>query len=299
MSSIACCKGRYTAVTISSNSTKRLIKQSRPTLALFSILCMISLQPSHPLTMMASSTHSSKLQTTGGLFRPHLFITAPMFLLGSFLQTSTIYNPGGKKFFKQSITEEKRFLFLELGKREAKAAAKYLKQFSLQHVAASPLSRALFGAKQITESDDSATTLSDIFVHDGFRELNRGSWALKTAVEIGLDLLERFNACDHTVTPDGGGESYLQLKERVMDGHRQLLEMTDAGKASALVSHLQVTRAILSDALDLPPNKIAQLKVGTASITCIDYCTLGGKPQVHFQSWKPEIGLPESYDGAN
>ena len=187
----------------------------------------------------------------------------------------------------------------ELGKREAKAAAKYLKQFSLQHVASSPLSRALFGAKQITESDDNATTLSDIFVHDGFRELNRGSWALKTAEEIGLDLLERFNACDHTVTPDGGGESYLQLKERVMDGHRQLLEMTDAGKASALVSHLQVTRAILSDALDLPPNKIAQLKVSTASITCIDYCTLGGKPQVHFQSWKPEIGLPESYDGAN
>jgi len=77
MFSIACCKGRYTAVTISSNSTKRLIKQSRPTLALFSILCMISLQPSHPLTMMASSTHSSKLQTTGGDDQPPLLPIAP------------------------------------------------------------------------------------------------------------------------------------------------------------------------------------------------------------------------------
>jgi|NOAtaT_6_FD_contig_41_109252_length_1091_multi_4_in_0_out_0_1 broad specificity phosphatase PhoE len=188
-----------------------------------------------------------------------------------------------------------------LGKLEAIAAAQYLKDFDLHQVASSPLSRAVFGAQQIVQQakDASNTCTDSIFIHDGFRELNRGSWSGKTAEEIGYDMLERFNNCDLTVTPDGGGESYLQLKERVMEAYGELLKLTPSGKASALVSHLQVTRALLSDALRLPPNRMASIKIATASITCIDYCTRGGQPIVHFQSWKPQTGLQESIDGAN
>jgi probable phosphoglycerate mutase len=188
-----------------------------------------------------------------------------------------------------------------LGKLEAIAAAQYLKDFTLHQVASSPLSRAVFGAQQIVQAMDASntSTTKSIFIHDGFRELNRGSWSGKTAEEIGHDMLERFDNCDLTVTSDGGGESYLQLKERVMEAYGELLNLTPAGKASALVSHLQVTRALLSDALHLPPNRMASLKIATASITCIDYCTRGGQPIVHFQSWKPQTGLQESKDGAN
>ncbi len=111
--------------------------------------------------------------------------------------------------------------------------------------------------------------------------------------------MERFNNCDLTVTPDGGGKSYLQLKDPILQPHKELLQLTDNGKAIALVSHLQVTRALLIDALILPPNRMVSLKITTASITCIDYCTVGGPPIVHFQSWKPQAGLQESIDGVN
>lgn len=184
-----------------------------------------------------------------------------------------------------------------LGEQEAIAASKYLQQFQLHRIASSPLSRAMFGAMQVL-SNQQGREFDDIFVHDGFRELDRGSWCGKTEEEIGLDLLEQFNACVLSVTPDGG-ESYPELKERVMTAKRELLDLTEVGRASALVSHLQVTRSILSDALGIPTGKMTQLKVATASITCIDYCTLGGKPVVHLQSFKPQAGLRESKDGAN
>jgi len=176
------------------------------------------------------------------------------------------------------------------------AAAEYLRDFNLQHVAASPLSRAIYGAKQILAQQNSQ--ISDLRIYPGFSELDRGSWCGLTKEEIGGDMLARFDACDETVTPKGG-ESYPQLKARVLEARDKLLEITDFGKASAIVSHLQVTRSALSDALGIPTNKMTELKVATASITCIDYDSVTGCQAVHFQSFKPDFGLRESKDGAN
>jgi len=189
-----------------------------------------------------------------------------------------------------------------LGELEAIEAGAYLSRFKLQHVASSPLSRAKFGAREVmsrqtcphTESNDS----NDIIFYDGFTELNRGAWCGKTKDEIGADNLARFDACDESVTPDGG-ESYPTLKSRVLKARDELLKITDVGRASAIVSHLQVTRAMLSEALGMDIKEMAGLQIKTASISCIDYCLSTGKEYVKFQSFKPECGLNESKDGAN
>ncbi len=190
-----------------------------------------------------------------------------------------------------------------LGELEAIEAGSYLSTFHLQHVASSPLSRAIFGARQVlarqSPADDRFNDSSDIQIFEGFRELDRGSWCGKTKDEIGADMLARFDACDLTVTPGDGGESYPALKERVLKARDELLQMTDVGKASAIVSHLQVTRAMLSDALGMDVTEMAGLKIATASVTCVDYCSNTGKQIVRFQSFKPECGLQESNDGAN
>jgi broad specificity phosphatase PhoE len=99
-------------------------------------------------------------------------------------------------------------------------------------------------------------------------------------------------------TPDGG-ESYPALKKRVLEARDALLEMKEKGRASAVVTHLQVTRSILSDALGVPTNSMALFRVATASVTCIDYCTVTGTQSVHFQSFKPNVGLQKANDGAN
>lgn len=177
-----------------------------------------------------------------------------------------------------------------------KAAAEYLRQYHLQHIAASPLSRAIYGAKQILFVQSGRT--SDLKIYPGFTELDRGAWCGLTKNEIGADKLARFDSCDESVTP-AGGESFPQLKARVLDARDKLLEITDCGKASAIVAHLQVTRSILSDALGIPTSKMTELNVATASITCIDYDSVTGCQTVHFQSFKPDFGLRQSKDGAN
>lgn len=182
-----------------------------------------------------------------------------------------------------------------LGEEEARAAAQYLKQFELQHVATSPLSRAVFGANQVLELQNGD---SNLMVLDGCVELDRGEWCGLTKDEIGPERMARFDACDESVTPDGG-ESYPALKRRVLQARDWLLDKKDVGRASALVSHLQVTRSILSEALNIPTEEMASLNVATASVTCIDYCMDTKRQTVHFQSFKPYAGLTHAKDGAN
>ena len=81
---------------------------------------------------------------------------------------------------------------------------------------------------------------------------------------------------------------------------------------AAVVSHLQVTRCILGDALGVRMEELSDLGIATASVTVIDYdcgtdananagTDTGGKIEqtVHFQSFKPDAGLRKSVDGAN
>lgn len=181
-----------------------------------------------------------------------------------------------------------------LGELEAKAAGQYLSQFELQNVATSPLSRAIFGGNEVLSRQKA---ISGLKILEGFTELDRGTWCGKTKDEIGAENMARFDACDETATPEGG-ESYPFLKKRVLAARDELLSLTDNGKASAVVSHLQVTRSMLSHALGIPTEEMVNFKVATASVTCIDYAS-DGTETVHFQSFKPEAGLQSSKDLAN
>lgn len=215
-----------------------------------------------------------------------------------------VINPGGDRPVYYGAMDVS---LSPLGELEAIEAASYLSRYHLQHVASSPLSRAKFGARQVLarqqppkNSDiDCSNDSNDITILEGFKELDRGSWCGLTKDEIGAENLARFDACDESITPGDGGESYPTLKSRVLQARNELLEMTEPGRASAIVSHLQVTRAMLSEALGLDVTKMAGLQIGTASITCVDYCSVTGKQVVRFQSFKPECGLEESVDGAN
>ncbi|KAI2492181.1 Histidine phosphatase [Fragilaria crotonensis] len=204
-----------------------------------------------------------------------------------------VINPGGDRAVYYGAMDVP---LSPLGEAEAEAAAQYLQQFDLQHIACSPLSRARFGAAKVAELQSGWSSQSDLIVLDGFTEMDRGAWCGLTLDEIGPDLMARFDACDESVTPEGG-ESYPQLKNRVLQARDSLLEKVDCGRAAAVVSHLQVTRSILSEAMDLPISEMSKLKIATASITCIDYD--GDVQTVHFQSFKPQTEFATSKDGAN
>ncbi|KAG7367002.1 phosphoglyceromutase [Nitzschia inconspicua] len=207
-----------------------------------------------------------------------------------------VINPGGDRAVYYGAMEVP---LSPLGEAEATAAATYLKirEEEIDLVVSSPLSRAIFGANEVLKQQ-SALSQSDILVLDGFTELDRGAWCGKTKDEIGDDLMARFDACDESVTPEGG-ESYPFLKNRVLQARDVVLDKLAPGRAAVIVSHLQVTRSMLSEALGIPIEQMSGLKVATASVTCIDYDSSAGTQTVHFQSFKPKVGLQTSRDGAN
>jgi len=204
-----------------------------------------------------------------------------------------VINPGGDRPVYYGALDVP---LSKLGQTEARAAGDYLQPFDLEYVVCSPLKRAIYGAEQVYERQSSQP--NDILILEGFKELDRGAWCGKTKAEIGDDMMARFDACDESVTPEGG-ESFPYLKERVLKARDEVLDKLPAGKAAAVVSHLQVTRSLLSEAMGIPIEKMVELKVATASLSCVDYDTVTGEQTVHFQSFKPEIGLQASKDGAN
>jgi phosphoserine phosphatase len=208
-----------------------------------------------------------------------------------------VINPGGPG--RSVYYGAQDVLLSPLGELEAQVAAEYLSQFPLAQVFSSPLKRAIFGAEQVLKFQKERA--GGVTVLSGYSELDRGAWCGLTKDEIGDENLARFDACDETVTPDGG-ESYPALRERVLQARDQALMLLQPGEIGCVVSHLQVTRCVLSDALGIPTSKMTELKVATASITCIDYCDDTKEdygPIVHFQSFKPSSALAESKDGAN
>jgi broad specificity phosphatase PhoE len=207
-----------------------------------------------------------------------------------------VVNPGGDRPVYYGAMEVP---LSPLGEAEATAAASYLKtrENEIDLVVSSPLSRATFGAN-VALKMQSFVKESSVITMDGFKELDRGSWCGQTKDQIGPEMMARFDACDESVTPVGG-ESYPSLKRRVLEARDDVLKKLPCGRAAIIVSHLQVTRSILSEALDIPIEKMAGLKVTTGSLTCIDYDTASGSETVHFQSFKPDLGLQKSRDGAN
>lgn len=183
-----------------------------------------------------------------------------------------------------------------LGKQEATAAGQYLSQFELSHVFSSTLKRAIYGAEQCLQLQKKKDDIKDVVTFAGFKELDRGDWCGKTKEEIGADNMARFDACDESVTP-ANGESFPALKRRVLDARNKALSRMAPGSMGCVVSHLQVSRCVISDALNIPVEEMVNLKVATASVTCIDYDD--DTQTVHFQSFKPDVGLQESIDGAN
>ena len=228
-----------------------------------------------------------------GVSGPDLPQLEPMSKRLFLVRHGEVINPGGDRPVYYGAMDVQ---LSPLGEAEARAAADYLEQHDLAYVVSSPLSRAVYGAEQVLSKQ---TLDKEIVQLDGFKELDRGAWCGKTKDEIGSEMMARFDACDESVTPEEGGESYPFLKQRVLAARDEVLDMLPAGKSAAIVSHLQVTRSILSDALGIPTDEMAELKVATASVTCIDYDLVTSTQTVHFQSFKPDVGLEKSKDGAN
>jgi broad specificity phosphatase PhoE len=265
----------------------------------------------------SSNIDMSSSTTSTAIDGPPLPLQSPTAKRLFLVRHGEVINPGGDRPVYYGAADVP---LSPLGQQEAVAAGAYLRAFALNSVFSSPLSRAIYGANAVLEQqqvkeeqDDKDDAIvgqqaQELIILEGFRELDRGAWYGMTKDEIGADLMNRFDACDESVTP-ANGESYPFLKRRVLQALDQALVIMQPGQAACVVSHLQVTRSILSQALGVAVEEMAALKVATASVTCIDYeeveqsADASGSPEyaatVHFQSFKPNVGLEKSKDAVN
>eukprot|EP00930_Biecheleria_cincta_P064500 TRINITY_DN50084_c0_g1_i1.p1 TRINITY_DN50084_c0_g1~~TRINITY_DN50084_c0_g1_i1.p1 ORF type:complete len:290 (-),score=31.62 TRINITY_DN50084_c0_g1_i1:265-1053(-) len=179
----------------------------------------------------------------------------------------------------------------DLGEKEALAAAKIIAEEhadEIQAIWASPMRRALFGARAIgtalaaalgEKRGASSQPPIEVQMHDAFREVDRGpigiGWTDLTAEEIeardGPGAMEKYSL---EMTPGAfkainGGEGFCDVRNRVLAQRDAVLQALPLGSAGVIVSHMWVTRAMVGEAMGEPnPMKV---DIPTASISTVDY----------------------------
>ncbi|KAJ8600429.1 hypothetical protein CTAYLR_001403 [Chrysophaeum taylorii] len=173
------------------------------------------------------------------------------------------------------------------GEAEARAAAAYVAdRWQVSSVWASPLQRAVYGARCIAD----AAGVSDVAQLEAFREIRRGTWLRRTPDEIegltpgGMEAFLR----DTAYRPPGGAESIDDVQRRALGALRdEILPALEPGRVAVLVSHLYVTRALLATAL--PGTSIPDIDVPTASIAALAFDDTFREATVLCRGIKPDL----------
>ncbi len=153
------------------------------------------------------------------------------------------------------------------GWQEARRAALALRGLAAERVLTSPLRRAWAGAILVSEHLRGPAPE----VADGFVEAERGAWAGLTPEEARRGWPERWQRveADPERHAPPGGETFAQLRKRVLAARDALLADGSHRRPLVLVAHLHPIRALLADALGLEVARWRELRIPTGSISVL------------------------------
>jgi len=177
----------------------------------------------------------------------------------------------------------------ERGEAEAIAAADYVADnfgYKVGAVFASPMKRAMFGAERTCEA---LKTSLEVAPREAFREVKRGAWVDKSIEEVSKEFpgedMQRF-LDDYDFRPAGGAESVNDVQARAKKCLLEdVLPSIVPGAAAVVVSHLFITRSLLSFAE--PETPVAEIDVPTASVSTLVF--EGDEVSVGLRGVKPAI----------
>lgn len=156
----------------------------------------------------------------------------------------------------------------ERGREQSRALIGRLRSYTIDAVYSSDLQRALWAAELIAA--DRGLTVN---VRRELRERMFGAWQGKTWEEIRAmspDLLERYRRDFLSVVPPGGGETYEDVRKRVLPVVREMVGDGE-GRHVLAVCHAGVIRVILAEALGMPLANIFRIILDPASLSIIEY----------------------------
>jgi probable phosphomutase (TIGR03848 family) len=157
----------------------------------------------------------------------------------------------------------------EVGAKAAKTLADHLRTVELVAVVSSPLMRCVDSARMI------AGTANDVIVDDRLTECDYGEWTGRRLVELRHEKLWRVIQDRPSEVTFPGGESLRAVQTRAVAAIREHDARLgqDLGPAAmwAAVSHADVIKAVVADALGMHLDHFQRLVIDPSSISIVTF----------------------------
>ena len=151
----------------------------------------------------------------------------------------------------------------ETGKLQAQRLAERFRGMTLQAIYSSPLERALETAETIARSMNLEVTKNP-----AFDEINFGEWTGKSFDTLsGDESWRRFNR-DRSTTRIPGGESFLEVQTRVVNGLERLSSQHTNARV-AIVSHADVIKAAVGYFAATPIDLLQRIEISPCSVSVV------------------------------
>jgi broad specificity phosphatase PhoE len=172
----------------------------------------------------------------------------------------TIHTEAGKLYSDPAST------LTDKGREQAAAIARWLPLEEPQLLLCGPSVRVRATAAAI-----SVESKLPVQIVEGLNEWQVGEWEGRSYVEIKKETPQVYEAWskDPIRNAPPGGESLEHLCERAL-AEVDKLQHEHAGKRLALVTHAEVIRAIIVNALGMPVDNFWRLNIPTASVSKLD-----------------------------
>lgn len=153
----------------------------------------------------------------------------------------------------------------ERGREQAGRLRGALERVSLAAAYTSPIERCRETAER--------AGLTDAEVVAGLSECDYGDWSGRRLAELVRESLWQRVQQHPGAVRFPGGESMLEMRDRVTQAVRGIVARHGVGEAVAVVSHGDPIKAVLADALGLDFDLFQRIDVSPASVSLIDYST--------------------------
>lgn len=159
----------------------------------------------------------------------------------------------------------------DAGRAQAEAAGARLAQVHLSAIVTSPLERTRQTAQAVAKAHDKAIQVTS---DKAFIECDYGDWSMKKLSSLAKKPLWQTVQLHPSGAVFPRGESMAAMQHRAVDGIRRWNAKVGERGVYLVVSHGDVIKSIIADALGMHLDNFQRISVDPASLTVISYTSL-------------------------
>lgn len=189
----------------------------------------------------------------------------------------------------------------EVGSVQVLELAELVSELDLAAIVSSPLDRTLETSQALSAALKSVGKDVPIRIDERIGECHYGDWTGKSLSELSeLELWPAVQGHPASVRFPGG-ESLMEMQHRAVTCIRAINDDLGSGATYAVVSHGDIIKAILADALGMHLDHFQRIQISPASVSVVRYTS--ARPfvaaiNVTAQGLKSSVGLSTSSDAA-